>query len=235
MNKLSIYIVEDMAITRAALEDKLVANNFRIAGSSATAEKAWSDLQHIEMPDLLLLDIHLAGEKDGIWLAGKVREFKNIPIVYLTAFGDNQTLDLISNTKPDGYLMKPYNGPTLLTTINIAIEHFKNSRNVPDSDIIFIRDSSLRVRLDPKEIIYILSDGNYLHIHLKDKRHVIRHKMSDFALELPENLIVRVHQRYMVNINCIEQVGSDHIQINNGFEIRIAGEYKKQLWEKLRI
>lgn len=234
MNKLSIYIVEDMAITRAALEDKLTANGFNIAGSSATAEKAWSDLSTDITPDLLLLDIHLAGEKDGIWLAGKVRETKNIPIVYLTAFGDDKTLGLIGNTKPDGYLMKPYNAPTLLTTIKIAIENFKNSKAKIESDIIYIKDSSLRVRLDPKDIIYILSDGNYLHVYLKDKRHVIRHKMNDFALELPENLIVRVHQRYMVNINCIDQVGSDHILVN-GFEIRIAGEYKKQLLDKLGL
>ena len=63
---LKIYIVEDMTITRAALEDTILNNGFALAGSAATAEKAWQDIQDTVNPDLILLDINLAGEKDGI-------------------------------------------------------------------------------------------------------------------------------------------------------------------------
>lgn len=225
-----------MAITRAALEDKIIDSGFSLVGSSATAEKAWEDLKNGAEPDLVLLDINLAGEKDGVWLAQKIREEYEVAIVYLTAFGDANTLDLVEQTKPNGYLMKPYNTPTLLTTIKIAIEGFKKSQEdkEPTDSIIFIKDSSLRIKLNVKEIYYVQSDGNYLNIVLKNKKHVIRSKMSDFKKELFSSEFLRVHQRYIVNINKIEQVGSDHITIA-GLDIRLSGNYKTELKKALNF
>ena len=182
----------------------------------------------------MLLDINLAGEKDGVWLASKVRETLSIPIVYLTAFGDNKTLSALEKTKPNGYLMKPYNTPTLLTTIKIAIDSFTDSQEPKKGKTLFIKDSNLRVKLNTEEIIYVQSDSNYLSIQLANKKHVIRSKISDFMDELPASTFIRVHQRYIININKIEQVGTEHITID-GLDIRVSGNYKKELLEALNF
>ena len=80
--KNKIFIVEDMAISRMALESILEENNYEIVGSAAKAETAYMQLQNLDI-DLLLIDINLAGEKDGIWLTNKMREISNTPIIFL--------------------------------------------------------------------------------------------------------------------------------------------------------
>lgn len=241
---LNIFIVEDMAITRASLEDNLLDNGYHIAGSKASAEQAWEEIQHATDLDLVLLDIHLAGEKNGIWLAQQIRAHKELPIVYLTAFGDDQTLKEIVDTQPNGYLMKPYNVPTLLTTITIAIESFAkqneaSSQNGGETTIslgntIYIKDSHIRVKLAIDEILYIQSDGNYLNVFLANKRHVIRSKLSDFLKKLNSNLFERVHQRYAVNVTKIDQVGAEHITIQS-VDLPVHSKYKTKLLERLNI
>jgi len=241
---LNIYIVEDMAITRASLEDNLLENGYQIAGSKASAEKAWEEIKNLDNLDIVLLDIHLAEEKSGIWLAQQIRAHLNLPFIYLTAFGDDQTLKEVVDTKANGYLMKPYNLPTLLTTITIAIESFADQENTSgkgddDASIslgstIYIKDSHIRVKLSVNEILYIQSDGNYLHIFLEHKRHVIRSKMTDFSKNLRSDLFKRVHQRYMVNVSKIDQIGAEHISIGNT-DIPLKGKYKAELLQHLNL
>ena len=124
----NIYIVEDVAISRMSLETMLLENEYEVVGSAASAETAWKEIQSLPV-DLILLDINLSGEKNGVWLAQQIRKNLNISIVYLTAFGDQQTLKEVLETKPNGYLMKPYQEPTLLTTIDIALLNFSKTHN----------------------------------------------------------------------------------------------------------
>lgn len=237
--QLKIYIIEDMAITRAYLEDNLISSGYNVLGSSAKAENAWEDLLKLDV-DLALIDIHLAGEKDGIWLARKIRENLDIPFVFLTAFGDDQTLSEVIDTKPNGYLMKPYNVPSLLTTIAIAIQNFQESKRSSalakdsnaDADQIFVKEGNLMVKLQTSDILYIQSDGNYLYIYTDEKRHVVRSKMSDFTEQLPDGLLLRVHQRYEVNKNKIGIIARDHLMVQD-VKIPISGKYRNVLKESL--
>lgn len=234
---LRIYIVEDMAITRLFLEDKLAGNGFRVAGSSSKAEYAWMDIQD-KLVDLVLIDINLAGEKDGIWLAKKIRQHMSMPIVYLTAFGDPKTIDQVIETRPNGYLMKPYNVPSLLTTISIAIENFSKQHHSENDeehspDTVFIKDSNIMVKLKTNDILYVQSDGNYIHIYQENKKHTIRSKLSDFSDKLPPENFLQVHQRYIVNLNYIDLVGSDHVMIK-GVDVPVSRKYKKDLFKNIK-
>ena len=238
MESLRIYIVEDMAISRASLEDKILAKGHSLVGSVAKAEKAWKEIQEKEV-DLVLLDINLAGEKDGIWLAQQIREHLHLPFIYLTAYGDANTLKAVVDTKPNGYLMKPYKEATLLTTITIALENFNKAQNPEQKtksskDFIYIKDSYIKVKVAIQDINYIQSDGNYLHLVLPQKKHLIRAKLDDFHKELPEQLFVKVHRRYIVNSSRIDLLGNDYLVIK-GEEIPMAKKYKKRLQEVIHI
>ncbi|MBL4643643.1 MAG: response regulator [Flavobacteriaceae bacterium] len=230
--KIQIYIVEDVAISRMSLETMLTENKYEVSGSAATAETAWEEMQHTPT-DLILLDINLAGEKNGVWLAQQVRKHLNIPIVYLTAFGDQQTLKEVIETKPNGYLMKPYQEPTLLTTINIAFTNFLENPNkviVSETeemcnDFVFIKDKHMKIKIDVNDIYYVKSEGNYLEIILKDKRHVIRNKLLAFKQELPSGLFFQSHQRYLINIAKIVVLKKDVVILQNQ-EIPLSLKYK---------
>lgn len=237
VDKKKVYIIEDNGLNRASLESILIANNFEIVGSKASAEKAWDDLQKVDI-DIVLIDIHLAGEEDGVWLAEKIRAHKNLPFIYLTAYGDAKTIEKISKTKPNGYLMKPYNTPTLLTTIQIAIEEFKDNNKGLDQEnfeeIIYIKDRYSRIKVQVSEIEYIKSDGNYINIVLERKKYLIRGKLLDFQKELPESIFLQVHQRFVINTGKISSVGNNCVKINDT-EIPVSKRYKESLSEKLNV
>ena len=140
---------------------------------------------------------------------------------------------LLMETKPNGYLMKPYQEPTLLTTINIALNNFANkqqSKNKSESvpDFIYIKDSNLKVKLFTNDINYIMSDGNYLEIHLEHKKHVIRSKMKDFEALLPRNIFYQCHRRFLVNSSKINALGNDFIQLE-AENIPLSSKYKSDL------
>ncbi len=234
--KTKILIIEDMALTRASLEDKLFENDYIVVGSFPSAEAGWQFLQQHNNIDMVLLDINLAGEKDGIWLANKIRENYHIPIVFLTAYGDSQTLEKVTNTKPNGYLMKPFNEPTLLTTLNIALQNFnatQNTKETQNQDFIYIKDSNTLVKIHIVDILYIQSDGNYLHLFLPHKKHLIRSKMDDFCAKLNRPFFIKVHHRFVVNIHKIEQLNTDTLTIQN-FSIPLAAKYKERVVQMLK-
>lgn len=236
MKSIKVYVVEDMAISRISLETMLLQNEFELSGSAAKAEIAWKELQE-NKTDLILLDINLARAKNGVWLAQQVRKYLHIPIVFLTAYGDQQTLKEVMETKPNGYLMKPYQEPTLLTTINIALNNFssnQNSKNKSEPDFIYIKDSNLKVKLFINDINYIMSEGNYLEIHLEHKKHVIRSKMTDFETLLPKNTFFQCHRRYLVNSTKINTLGSDFIQLETE-NIPLSSKYKSDLENALLL
>jgi len=241
MKSFKVYIVEDMAISRISLETMLLQNNFKLSGSVAKAETAWKELQENET-DLILLDVNLAGEKNGVWLAQQVRKYLNIPIVFLTAYGDQNTLKEVLETSPNGYLMKPYQVPTLLTTINIALKNFSKAQEYKEkskleeieNDFMYVKDRNLKVKLTFKDILYVKSDGNYLDIMLINKRHVVRAKLSEFMEELPSATFYKSHRRYLVNITKIKAVGKDFLQLENE-KIPLSVKYKNNIEEALLI
>lgn len=234
-NQIKVFIVEDMAISRISLETMLENNNYQVVGSAAKAENAWVKLQNVTT-DILLLDINLAGEENGIWLAKKVRQHLNIPIIYLTAYGDQKTLKEVVDTKPNGYLMKPYQEPTLITTITIAIQNFlATQKNAVTSesgtnlnDIIYIKDRYIKVKLNLNDIFFVKSEGNYLEIHLQSKTHVIRGKLSEFKKLLPAKKFYQTHQRFIININTVDLIGKDFVSIN-GVDIPISLKYRNDI------
>ncbi len=218
MAKQKIYVVEDMAFTRAALIELLIDSNYEVVGSSASAEKAWGELTQLAV-DLVLLDINLATEKDGIWLAQKIREQLQLPIVFLTAYGDDETLAKLDGVKPNGYLMKPYNKPTIITTIKIAINAFKTSQNKAASDVeqfIIIDEGARKTKIALIDINFVVSDGNYIEIHTKGKIHTTRNQLASFFKALPSNdFILQTHRRFLINKNKIKSLTTTSILIND--------------------
>lgn len=237
MNK-RVYVVEDMAISRAALIDTLEENGFEIAGSSASGDKAWLEIKDLDV-DIALLDINLVGEKDGIWLAKMIRAHKNMPIIFLTAFGDEKTLSHLQEVEPNGYLMKPYNTPTLITLLDIASRGFKNveqnralKANATNPTVV-IKEGSDFIKIDTSQIHFVKSDGNYLEIKMPNKKHIIREKLTEFLNELPKELFLQVHRRFAVNLNQVTMVSSNAILIGE-VKIPVSKTYKKDLLEILK-
>ena len=115
-----ILVVEDENIVSQDIQHRVKALGFLVAGSSVTGEDAVTQALATR-PDLILMDIRLKGEMDGIEAARLIRQEIDIPIIYLTAYSDAATLDRAKNTGPFGYILKPLEERDLKTTVEMAL------------------------------------------------------------------------------------------------------------------
>lgn len=121
-----ILIVEDEICVGTYLQRCLEGAGHNVVGIASTAEGAVSEAERAT-PDLVLMDIGLQGEIDGVEAARRIRLQFDIPVVYLTGAADEKTLERAKVTEPFGYLLKPFNKRELLTTIATAVYQFRAS------------------------------------------------------------------------------------------------------------
>ncbi|MCK9150598.1 response regulator [Methanobacterium alcaliphilum] len=119
-----ILIVEDERILALGLKKKLQKLGFNVTHTVSSGEDAVKSVKE-NKPDLILMDIVLQGELDGIDAAKMIINMHNIPIIYLTAYADDETIERAVKTYPYGYLMKPYKERELKANIEMALKKFQ--------------------------------------------------------------------------------------------------------------
>jgi len=151
-----IVIVEDEGLIAADLQGRLEREGYRVPGVAASGGEALEVIRE-QAPDLVLMDIRLAGELDGIQVADKVSSEFDIPVVYLTAYDDRETLQRASQTRAFGYIKKPITSASLQGTIEVAISRHRHERYLREQrdwlnasfaavpDAVLVTDGSGRV------------------------------------------------------------------------------------------
>jgi DNA-binding response OmpR family regulator len=114
-------IVEDEILIAEELKERLSRLGFAIIAAVDNAEEGIA-IATREHPDLVVMDIRLKGEKDGIQAAREIRRLVDVPIVYLTAHSDRQTVERAKTTEYDGFILKPFQGQELQATIEVAMK-----------------------------------------------------------------------------------------------------------------
>ncbi len=120
METARIFIVEDEYIIAEDIHLSLNDMGYSVCGMASFGEEAIEKVEK-KQPDLVLMDIFLKGKMDGIETADKVRSNFNIPVVYLTAYANNDILDRAKLTGAFGYLIKPFTDKELRAAIEMAI------------------------------------------------------------------------------------------------------------------
>ena len=120
MNQLSVLIVEDEAILAAHLASKVKLLGYRVIGPVSAGEEALG-LAQDERPDIALLDIRLNGEIDGIETATRLKQSQDVPVIFLTAHSDQETLKRASAVGPFGYILKPFEERDLATQLEVTL------------------------------------------------------------------------------------------------------------------
>jgi diguanylate cyclase (GGDEF)-like protein/PAS domain S-box-containing protein len=124
MNNEKILIVEDEKIIALDLQRRLERFGYSVVGMASEGEEAIAAARERE-PDIILMDIMLAGPMDGIEASKRIRVELDIPVIFLTAYTDEKTLERAKEVEPFGYILKPFKERELYTTIDIAL--YKNS------------------------------------------------------------------------------------------------------------
>jgi PAS domain S-box-containing protein len=153
-----LLIVEDERIVARDLAQTLTDLGYAVVGTSATGDDAVAQA-HDHQPDLVLMDIRLAGVKDGIQAAAEIRSERDIPIIFLTAHSDDDTLRRAKQTGPLGYLIKPFKAAELRCAIEISLhkhdidtrlrerEQWLSTTLASIKDGVVATDAALKVKL----------------------------------------------------------------------------------------
>src|SRR5690349_20878987 len=128
-----VLVVEDEKIVAADIRENLRSLGYSVPAVISSGEEAITEASQ-NHPDLVLMDIQLKGRIDGIEAARLVQGRLNIPVVFITAFADDATIQRAKSTDPYGYIVKPFGKKELQTTIEIALHKHRSERRLRTSE-----------------------------------------------------------------------------------------------------
>jgi DNA-binding LytR/AlgR family response regulator len=250
MSKIRILIVEDESIVARDIQFSLNKLGYGVCGIASTSEKAL-DLAVVEQPDLVLMDIMLKGEVNGIDTAMKMKELLPVPVIFLTAYADEATLDKAKIVEPYGYIIKPFKEVDLQTTIEVAIykhgreQLIKRERDFlysivenkdSSADFIFVKSNSKLVKLKTSDIYYVEALKDYVVIHTADTRFTIHSTMKDIESKLGLSEFIRVHRSFIVRMDKIASIEFPNLSLERDKKvIPIGGSYRDELSNRIRL
>src|SRR5688572_24186338 len=149
LSKAAILIVEDSFIVAYHLQTTLESEGYRVLGTEDSGEKALAFLEK-QRPDLILMDIMLNGDLDGIETARAIKGKYNLPVIYITALTDKDTIQRAKITEPFGFLTKPFEDREIFTVIEMALykhdiesklrqseeQYFSTIRSISDAVVV---------------------------------------------------------------------------------------------------
>ena len=241
-----ILIVEDDMIIGAKISMQLTNLGYEVTGIIPRGEEA---IVHVTQnkPDIVLLDINLKGDLDGIETATKMQETANIPIIYVTANTDEATFNRAKETRPYAFIGKPIKNLDLQRAIELTIERmageFSKSKDIEDtsnadtpfilSDRIFVKHASKMLRILLTEILYVEADRNYCQIYTKNQKYTLGISLGALEEKLPSGIFLRIHRSHVVNIAHIEEVSEGHVFVN-GKHLSLGYTFRDELLRRIQ-
>jgi PAS domain S-box-containing protein len=155
-----ILVVEDQRLIAADIENTLKKLGYVVVGSVSSGEDAIGK-SNLLRPELVLMDVRLRGEMDGIQAAEIIRDRFNVPVVYLTAYADEETILRAKKTTPFGYLVKPFNERELRATVEIAFYTHQMERTLADERAKRHAAEEFKILVDGvRDYAIFMLDGN---------------------------------------------------------------------------
>lgn len=253
MANTNVFILEDENIVAKDIEQSLKKLVYNVVGIASSGEKVKELLTEGIEPDIFLMDIMIKGDMNGIEVAEFVKENYGLPVIFLTAYADENTLSKAKITEPYGYILKPFKEIDLHTTIEMALyKHQKTveikkeldvysslaSETQNGKDYIFVKNKSRLIKISVEDLFYVEALKDYVNFYSKHGKYTIHSTMKDVESKLPKKYYARVHRSFIVNLDkvlSIEHV-SGRIQVE-GVEksLPIGGSYKEELLAKFNL
>ena len=253
-----ILIVEDEAIVAMDLVAGLQMDGYEVAGVADNAEAAIAIFRNQEV-DIVLMDINIIGDTDGIDTAAALLKIRYVPVIFLTAFTDAKTVDRVKQICPAAFLSKPYSISNVRISIELALSNFAIAKeteaggkvvSMPTpkenkaaiekeailqlNDFIFIKEQYRFIKIKTDEIQYLESSNNYVNIVCSTRKFVVRMQMSQLLEKLIFKNIIRIHKSFAVNLFAISSFTDQDVTIDK-LEIPIGRSYKEDFLQRFSM
>ncbi len=246
MDQIHVLIIEDDPIISVDLADRINDMGFTALGPIDKGEEAEGYFGKELSPDIVIIDVNLAGEMNGIETSELILKWKTIPIIFLTANSDEWTFSKAKKVQPFAFMTKPFRGKDLKHAIDLAMERTsqitqsnlvefekKSSEHIL-KDRVFLKHHDRMIRIFYSDILWIEADDYYCKIKTKEREYHSSSslkKLMDIVVTLPEFL--RVHRSYIINLNQVSEIGDSFVLIENS-KIPINRNSKEEILNQIQ-
>lgn len=257
--KVNVLIVEDEALVALDLCAGLEREGYNVIGTADSAEEAEQLFAENDV-DIILMDINIIGDKDGIATAIDLLKVKQVPVIYLTALSDTATVNRVKQSHPAAFLSKPYNINNVRIAVDIAINNFAMVREQklnmllppvaapaikqPDAvtdkemilqlnDAIFVKYNYRYVKIRFSELLYIEADNNNINVVTSNKKYLLRLSLNQLLEKINYPGLFRIHRSYAVNLEAISSFNDQSIFIDK-IELPVGRNYRSQFLQQFK-
>jgi DNA-binding LytR/AlgR family response regulator len=218
-----ILIVEDEMIIGANISLQLSRLGYEVTGIISKGEDALNHVKH-NRPDIIIMDIQLKGQMDGVDTALSIQKEYPLPVIYLTANTDDEHFKRAKATNPSAFISKPFKKLDLQHAIELTIDRLgrNGDKKSPDnlcespyvqSESIFVRKNEKMIKILIDDIFYFEADRNYCKVHAKNRECLLVMTLKEIDEKLPKEHFLRIHRSYIVNLKHVDEVAGSHVVI----------------------
>lgn len=212
MTTIKIGIVEDEGITSEVIKISLQKLKYEVATPAFSYDQAIS-MVDAENPDLVLIDINLGEERDGIDLAAVLKDTYNKPFIFLTANSDAATIERAKKVKPLAFLVKPFSQVDLHAAIEIAFNNYQSSM-AAENNFIVMKVGRTFEKINTSEILFLENNNHYFDIHFATGGSLsVRASTTEVLDLLPAASFIKISRSYIVNVTYITKIDNANIHI----------------------
>lgn len=237
MKQSRIVIVEDEYSIAMDMEMRLENMGHKVVGIACHYQELLPLLMEEEI-DIVLLDINLSAEKDGVEIAKLVDIKFKLPIIFITAYTDEETFNRALEVKPAGFITKPFKDADLRNTIQLALERTElrttQAFTVEESKTsIFVKDKGVVKQVALNSILWLEAMDNYTILYTEDQKLIVHAFLKDVLTQLGSNFI-RIHRSHAVSLKKISTLEDNTVYIGNKF-LPVSNNYKQELLDRIKI
>ena len=251
MALVKVLIVEDEVLVGRDIAARLKSAGYHIVDCVDTGREALHTLEE-ELADIVLLDINLIGDMDGIETAEKIRAKHDLPVIFLTSLSDQETAERAKRSQPAAYMLKPFNERQLHIAIQLAVSNYASQKPaaLPHeeeerqegggqeqhyllNDSIFIRNRNRFEKVPFNAIQWLQADSNCTHIHTSDGKYFLTVTLGVIMDRLKHEPMVRTHRSYAVNITHVSSFEGNCLFVGKQ-EIPVSRNYRDEVFKNFQ-
>ncbi|MEQ8473395.1 MAG: response regulator [Marinoscillum sp.] len=236
----TILTIEDDLLIAEDLKFKLTQLGYTVVGNARSGEDAIGKVRQFS-PELIIADIMIEGDIDGIETVSKVYEFHRCPVIYLTANSESTTVKKALQTHPSAFLIKPFKISEFTINIDLAVRNFKEKYSKPEpvKDSIFVPDKFLYHRVFKKDIIYVEADGAYVKVFTESKKYQLTTNLKTFMSQFEHPDFYRVSRKHLINTNKVDRINGNMLYLKGAdaqeYPITISKPQRAEILSKFEI
>lgn len=247
MQAIKILIVEDEVIIAEEIRQRLEQMGYRTCGPLQRGEDVPATVA-AEQPDLLLMDIMLAGRINGITAVEKTRDISDVPVIFLTDVDNKKTIQMAGKLNPAAYLLKPFNERQLHVSIQTALYNLSRDKKAsigdqaPDpetlyqlNNVVFIKQEQSFMKLNIPDILYLEAERSYSSIHIEGgEKIVLARSLNHLYDAIRHPSLLQVQRSFVVNITKVNGIKGNTLLIGDK-EIPLGENYREEVMRYFRL